>query len=102
MDPLIGQSIAKRFQTTMIGALDQFEKHFGYLWGHDLSDDKLTDNHLYFQDKWDFVRNNILNNGNNQMRKTLKELSSIIEPKTQYHYKFHHKKGQIDNEDKSI
>ena len=27
--------LTKRFQTTMIGALFEFEKTFGYLWGHE-------------------------------------------------------------------
>ena len=27
--------LTKRFQTTMIGALYEFEKTFGYLWGHE-------------------------------------------------------------------
>ena len=27
--------LTKRFQTTMIGSLFEFEKMFGYLWGHD-------------------------------------------------------------------
>jgi len=57
----------KRIQTTMIGALDKFEKNFGYLWGH-YKEGELTEQEEKFADLWDFTRNQILNQGNTQMR----------------------------------
>lgn len=67
--------LTKRFQTTMIGALFEFEKTFGYLWGQDKDEKDLTDKELDFLDRWDMVRNQILNNGNNQLRKAISDLS---------------------------
>lgn len=84
--------ITKRFQTTMIGALFEFEKAFGYLWGHLKEDENdLTSEELKNLDIWENVRHNILNNGNNQLRKCISDLSKNSE--TTYKYKFF-KKGQ--------
>lgn len=87
----------KRFQTTMIGALYQFEQHFGHLWGIDLADDQITSKHNEYLDKWELVRNNILNNGNNQFRKTIDELSKTHNHSNmKYKYYFNNRKGQSD------
>jgi hypothetical protein len=79
--------LTKRFQTTMIGALFEFEKNFGYLWGQNKEDSELTDKEIEFGELWDYVRNKVLNNGNNQLRKTLADLSR--ESSIQYNYKFY-------------
>lgn len=87
------QILVKRFQTTMIGALHEFEKSFGYLWGHHKNDNEaLTDKEEQFLDLWEDTRNRILNNGNNQLRKSLAEIkkSNTIS----YTYKFHKGKDQ--------
>jgi hypothetical protein len=99
---IINSILYKRFQTTMIGALHQFEQFFGELWGIDLPEDQLTKQQLGFSDKWELVRNNILNNGNHQLRKTIQELSNLIDrtPKHKYNL-YNHKKG-TDNEDKNF
>lgn len=61
--------IEKRIQTTMIGAISKFENNFGYLWGHHLTDeDSLSPQQLDFSDLWETTRNEILNQGNNQIR----------------------------------
>lgn len=84
--------ITKRFQTTMIGSLHQFEKYFGYLWGIDLDEDELTDQQLDLRDRWEITRNQILNNGNNQLRQMLNDIAQNEKlVKTQYHYKFYPK-----------
>ena len=88
--------LTKRFQTTMIGALFEFEKAFGYLWGHEKEDHELTDNELDFLDRWDAVRNQILNNGNNQLRKALVDLSKN-NGNVKYNYRFYNNKRE-DNE----
>lgn len=79
--------LTKRFQTTMIGALFEFEKAFGYLWGQDKDDEDLTNKELEFLDKWDVVRNQILNNGNNQLRKAISDLGHSVK----YKYKFNNR-----------
>ena len=61
--------IEKRLQTTMIGALSKFEDNFGYLWGHDIDDEtELTQSQQDFADLWERTRNQILNQGNQQIR----------------------------------
>lgn len=65
--------IEKRIQTTMIGALDKFEKNFGHLWGH-YKDGELTAQEEEFADMWDFTRNQILNQGNAQIRNLKEDL----------------------------
>lgn len=82
--------LTKRFQTTMIGALFEFEKAFGYLWGQDKDEKDLTDKELDFLDRWDVVRNQILNNGNNQLRKAIADLGKNS-GNIQYKYKFYNR-----------
>lgn len=84
--------LAKRFQTTMIGALFQFEESFGYLWGFDKDDKDLTETEKKFRAKWEDTRYNILNNGNNQLRAAIKDLS-FKEP-TQYNYRLYNNKRE--------
>lgn len=91
MDDQSKSILTKRFQTTMIGALFEFEKAFGYLWGQNKDEESLTDNELEFLDRWDSVRNQILNNGNNQLRKAISDLSKAT-GNIQYKYKFYNKK----------
>ena len=88
--------LKKRFQTTMIGALYEFEKTFGYLWGHNKNPDFLTDTEDDFRYRWENVRNQILNNGNSQLRKCLFDLEKISQ-NNKYHYKFYKKKGNGNN-----
>lgn len=66
--------IEKKFKTTFIGALSQFEEVFGYLWGHHAQNSELSDNQLKFKKLYERVRNNVLNNGNTQLRALLNEL----------------------------
>jgi hypothetical protein len=85
LDDLI-DSLSRRFQTTMIGALAQFEESFGYLW-----EDKTENSKAYFK-LWQQVRNNILNNGNHQLRSALDELEEYLYNKEKgykHHYKFY-------------
>lgn len=86
--------LTKRFQTTMIGALYEFEKVFGYLWGQDKNPDFLSENEEDFRNRWESVRNQILNNGNNQLRKCLNDLDKLINNNNKYHYKFYNKKDK--------
>lgn len=78
----------KKFKTTFIGALNQFEKKFGFLWGYEdkgvsLDEDQLELKEIleeegfdasYFQKLWQEVRTAILHNGNNQSRALQEEI----------------------------
>jgi hypothetical protein len=80
----------KRIQTTMIGALARIEECFGYLWGHKKSEDEqLTDKEQEFLDLWEYLRNDILNYGNAQIRKVKEDFykyGGVF--KSNYSYKF--------------
>jgi len=91
-------NITKKFKTTMIGALAQFEKEFGYLWGMKNTD--LTEEQKKFFIKWQAVRTEILNNGNSQLRACLEEISQYTMKWDRYHTDFIIKRdtGGIDNE----
>jgi hypothetical protein len=80
--------LTKRIQTTMIGALYEFEKAFGYLWGHHKDDNEdLTNAENDFWDLWEETRNKILNNGNNQLRKAISEFKKSQSFCYKYQYK---------------
>lgn len=82
------QILTKRFQTTMIGALSEFEKSFGYLWGIDKQDNvPLTEKEEKFLDIWEDTRNRVLNNGNNQLRKAISEIKKN-DGTMRYNYNF--------------
>jgi len=92
-------NLEKRFQTTMIGALAKFEENFAYLW------DDNNPNCDKNEDIWENTRNDILNNGNRQMRLALKELSEFLyanSPKInqKYHYKFYFKNPNQNDGDR--
>ena len=57
----------KKVQTTMIGALSTIEKNFGFLWGHENSEE-LTPEQTHMKELFDEVRAEILDRGNNQIR----------------------------------
>jgi len=87
----------RRIQTTMIGALARIEENLGFLWGQD-KDGDLTEKEEEFADIWDFTRNQILNNGNNQIRQIKEDFyryGGVF--KTRYHYNFPVTKNQ-DNQ----
>lgn len=91
MDQIQKNILTKRFQTTMIGALFEFEQSFGYLWGQNKDDINLTEVEERFRLKWEDTRNQILNNGNNQLRKCLSDLEKTQTNNVKYNYNF--KKG---------
>jgi hypothetical protein len=91
MDNTQKNILTKRFQTTMIGALFEFEQNFGYLWGQEKKDNELTNSEEKFRLIWEDTRNQILNNGNNQLRKCLSDLEKTQTNTVKYNYNF--KKG---------
>lgn len=76
--------LRKKIETTMIGALARFEDGFGDIWGYD------TDNPSQEQIRnriiWDRIRNDILDHGNNQLRKGISELKGQKDDKVKYSY----------------
>lgn len=91
MDNVQKNILTKRFQTTMIGSLFEFEQNFGYLWGLDKDEQDLTEQQQKFRSRWEDTRNQILNNGNNQLRKCLSDLEKTETNNLKYNYNL--KKG---------
>jgi hypothetical protein len=67
--------LSTHIKTVMIGALSDFEKTFGELWGHGLSEDKLNENEIHVRELWNEVRTSILDRGNNKIKHMRSELS---------------------------
>lgn len=87
--------LTKRFQTTMIGALYEFEESFGYLWGQDKHYEDLTEQQKKFRMRWEDTRNQILNNGNSQLRKCINEIHKNNQDK--YVYKLYNKRNNRED-----
>lgn len=66
--------IGKKFDTTMIFPLSQFESAFGVLWGQDKQKTDLTKEEMEMRVKWEKCRNAILNLGNAQKRNSMTEI----------------------------
>lgn len=62
-----------KFDTTIIGAICEFETEFGELWGYGKDGDLTIEEKENLQ-KWHAVRDNVLNNGHRQRRGLLKEI----------------------------
>lgn len=96
------RTIEKRMQTIMIGSLAKFEENFGHLW----NDETLKDSDKFWE-LWEQARNQILNNGNNQLRCAVDELGDFLynnnfnmkkNNKPTYKYKFYFKDGENTDE----
>lgn len=69
--------LKKKFETTFIGAVNQVEELFGFLWGRNAPmGTSLTDEQKKYLTLWNALRNRILNIGNNQLRAMEKELET--------------------------
>lgn len=78
--------ISKKIETTFIGALDSFEKHFGFLWGQDKDEDaKLTKQEIQMENLWEACRTDILNKGNLQKRSASNEINQNTVQWNRYH-----------------
>jgi len=74
----IQEVISTKLRTTFIGALSSIEESFGFLWGDDEDDSKLTPTQLKWKEIWVDCRTRILNNGNSQLRAIKNELKNYI------------------------
>jgi hypothetical protein len=66
--------VGKKIETTMVAALNQFELAFGSEIGLGIEDSKLTQKQRNMRSRWNDVRNNIFNIGNQQKRNINSEL----------------------------
>lgn len=59
----------RAIKTTMIGAISEFEKMFGHLWGHGAKDGETTQEEDDMYEDFMYMRDVILDLGNDQIRK---------------------------------
>ena len=86
-DRLMG-AIQQKFKTTMIGALAAFEEEFGELWGDGMDLDNLNPEQLEERERWERVRSHVLDNGNDQSRSSMEEISHYTVTWNRYVTKF--------------
>jgi hypothetical protein len=60
--------MTNRIKTAFIFSIAEFERNFGYLWGHDKPENELNQNEKIFLQMFKDIRKRILDNGNNQIR----------------------------------
>ena len=68
-------TVKKKFDTTIIGALAAFEEQFGELWGHGIPEERLDEDQIYWKEAWMEARAKILDNGNANLRAAQNEIS---------------------------
>ena len=90
-------NITKKFNTTTIGALATFEEDFGFLWGHGIEYDRLSEDQKEWRKVWSRTRTDILDLGNSNLRAVQNELNYYTISWDRYVTKFH-----FQDEDKSI
>lgn len=93
---VLNNNTKRAIRTAFIGAIAQFERNFGYLWGHNKQKEELTDNQKKFLELWLQVRNSILDLGNAQCRIIDKEFEKYIIKYNGYQYKFNMKPRSND------
>jgi len=84
-------TLDKKFNTTMIGALARFEEEFGELWGHKSED--ITAEQAKYRERWQAVRDAVLDNGNKQRRAAQEEIAQYTMSWNKYKTEFIIKKG---------
>ena len=78
-----------RFKTVTIGSLDAVEKAFGFLWGHGLEIENLTEPQKRMRTKFTQLRSKILDSGHAQRRFFLNELDGYYDVDWKVnHYEF--------------
>lgn len=66
--------VRRKLTTSFIGPLSKFEQYFGHLWGHGLDSSDCTPEQNALKPVWEACRNDVLNNGNGQIRAAEAEL----------------------------
>ncbi len=85
LDKIIGTKV----RTAFIGALAAFEEEFGFLWGHNVPEDELTQTQIDMYELWERARTNVLNNGNTQLRAVRNEIANQTVKWNRHHIDFH-------------
>lgn len=68
-------NIVKKFNTTTIGSLAIFEEIFGFLWGHGIPYNDLSEEEKEWRESWAEARTKILDLGNSNLRAAQSEIN---------------------------
>lgn len=71
-------SVTSKTRTSFIYCLAEFEELFGFMWGHGEKEENLEEEQRINRKFYEELRNKILDNGNNQIRKIEKELGDVL------------------------
>ena len=85
-DNKILPDMENRIKTQLLGRLSRFEQSFGYLWNH--GHEPTNEKEEFFRDKWEDLRYDLLNHGNNQIRLAISELDDYLNKDSKYAYKY--------------
>lgn len=80
--------VCTKVRTAFIGALAAFEDQFGFLWGHGLEEQSLSQKQRDMRELWERARIDVLNNGNTQLRALRNEISNHIVKWNRHHIQF--------------
>jgi hypothetical protein len=81
-------NVGKKFLTSLINSLSQFEMAYGYLWGIGRNTDELTPDEQSFRILWEITRKNILDTGHKQRKNAFAELDMYDYTPRVYHATF--------------
>jgi len=82
-------NIGKKFKTAMIGTIARCEEQLGFLWGHGLDPEQITEDQRKFKEEvWDVLRTEILNHCNSQLRAATEEMQQYQISWNQYKIDF--------------
>lgn len=94
---IVKHNISTKTNTIMIGSLAQFEKSFGFLWGHGKEYNDLNDEEKKWRKIWNKTRTNILDNGNDRKSEILDILNGYEFNKlNKYKYNYNFKIGEYN------
>jgi hypothetical protein len=77
--------VGRKFRTCFVGDLARFEKHFGSLWGHGKQVEDCTAEQLVWREVWQMCRQEIFDNGHQQLSATQAEVSEYNVSWNRYH-----------------
>lgn len=83
------KAMETKINTTMIGAISAVEQKLGFLWGQGKPTADLNDSELAMLALKDELRTEILNNGNNQKRAAVAEISQYEIEWKRHHMDLH-------------
>lgn len=82
----VKKNIDSACRTIMIGSLDEMEKAFGHLWGH--NEENPTEEQEQWFAIWQEVRTRILDKGHNSAHWLKNNMDQYSVQKKRYHYNF--------------